>query len=147
MADQYITVAYVDARIGMSVRQALSDDGVAVLSAVETATALVQGRLRNSGYTTPTTTTDQGVMAAVMGCVWQSLADQPNGINLPDNWKTNPYYLAMVDVLNGDYQPDPSGSHSLNTRDAVGGAVFSDSSSTASTVRAQRSSRTNLAGY
>jgi hypothetical protein len=110
VADRYIDVALVDAAIGRSVRESLVGDDAApgeLLIVIELATALVQSYLRNSGYATPATQDpteilDGTVKLAVVGAVWEMLAEKPdNSLQLPDNWATSMYRVALDGILSG----------------------------------------------
>jgi hypothetical protein len=151
VADRYLTSAQVDVFLGTSVRSALvSDSGASITGAIETATGIVQGYLRNSGYETPTADgavtfmLDELVKAATMGALWPILASRPEfGMALPDDWKNHPLWLAFAGLISGDMQPGLS----RTSRDAVGGMTFTDGSSTTAGGRVPRASRTELAGY
>lgn len=149
MADKYIDATYVDAFISQSVRESLTADyGIDLDVIIESATALVKGKLRNSGYSTPSTSTDAGVMSAVMAATWLALAAQPaSTLKLPEDWKSLPLFQSYAEILSGDYQCDPASNHALTSADAVGGWSFSDSTSGSTTALPQRTSRSNLAGY
>jgi len=123
VADRYIDVAYVDARIGRSVRESLVGDDAApdeLLLHIEDATADVQGFLRNSGYTClatqdPTDIEEPVVKRAVMCIVWESLAMKPDSsLAMPENWATMPYRRALDGIL--------SGTMTLNLPQAIGNA-------------------------
>jgi len=69
MADAYITTAYVDAHIGIDLRQTWFPVATELVTLIEGATGFVQSYLRNSGYSTPSSTTDETVKMAVMGAL------------------------------------------------------------------------------
>lgn len=141
MADTYITATYVKGALGTGLYNAL--DGVTGFSWTqlrEGATASIQVAMRNSGYSPGTTTTNQYVMMATMGQLWEMASSLPEkNIPLPENWDTNPYNLARIAILNGDADLGDA----ITKIRAVGGWKFSDHSS-ASTGRQQRSGRSDL---
>ncbi len=141
----YIDSTFVDAYLGTAVRTALvSDSGANLTTLIEGATAIVQTALRNSGYSVPTTTTDDTVKLAVMGALWVTLSSRPEyQIALPENWKEHPCRAAYVGILNGDCPVTLS----LTSRDAVGGFSFSDASTSSSTGRVAYASRSAMKGW
>lgn len=145
MADTYIDSTYVNGWLGTSTATALtSDTGASLTVILEACTSLIQSYLRNSGYATPSTTTDEVVKLATMGAVWESLCSRPEwGLKLPENWDRHPAKVAYVGIVNGD----TTTTHSLTSRDAYGGWTFSDSSTTTTTGRVPRATRSQLAGY
>lgn len=145
MADRYIDTAYVDAAMGQSVREGLlGESDLGDLDVIiEAATALVQGYLRNSGYTVLSTVdpteVDPLVKLAVMALVWQMLASRPdNSLELPATWATSVYSLALGGILSGDVTL----SLALTARDAVGGWSF-----TSRTARPAYTTREELEGW
>src|SRR3990172_2929305 len=139
MADEYITTAYVDAHIGIGLRQTWFPVATELVTLIEGATGFVQSYLRNSGYSTPSSTTDETVKMAVMGALWQMAASRPaTTVKIPEDWKEHPCRKAYVDILNGSVQL----THALNTRSAVGGVAF-----TAGTVAGSTSGRPAVATH
>lgn len=149
MADNYLIEADYDAHLGADVRAAVEDavtvDGLTLLA--QTATAFVQGSLRNSGYELPTEATMQGVDAdllvklAVGAALRELVAAIPNiSLPLPEDWSGNIAKVALVGILSGDTQLG------LPQRiiDAPGGWTVSTSSPT---TKPQRTSRCALSGY
>jgi hypothetical protein len=125
VADRYIDVAYVDARIDRSVRVSLIGDEAAadeLLRFIEDGTAATQAVMRNSGYACPATQDptdiDPVVKQAVMSKVWEALAMKPNAsLELPPNWENGPYREAWKGILSGALQPNMPQS----TKNAPGG--------------------------
>lgn len=145
MADAYITATYVKSFVGTGLYNAL--DGVTGFSwtqQIETATGLVQSALRNSGYETPSTTTDQTVMAATMGVVWQNASALPEkAIPLPEDWENNDLNIARQRILSGD----ETLTLSLDKVSAVGGWKWSENRTGIEDSRTQRSSRKELENW
>lgn len=135
MADRYINVAYVDARIDRSVRESLIGEEAAadeLLRFIEDGTADTQAVMRNSGFTCPSTQDPTGidlvVQRAVMCRVWESLATKPNAsLPLPENWSKLPYREAWDGILSGALQPNMPQS----TKNAPGGITIGTSVSRA----------------
>jgi hypothetical protein len=140
VADQYIDSAYVDALLGRGFRTAVEDlEGANLFTLIEGGTALVQSYLRNQGYSTPTTTTDETVKLATLACVAVSMFSIPEfSFPKPESWDMHPAKLALDGILSGDAQV----THGLTQISAEGGLAFSSS-----TTYPQRASRTNLGGY
>lgn len=145
MADQYIDAAYVRNFLGTNVEGTIEAyTGVGLTQHIEAATSLVQSYLRNSGYETPATTTDETVKMATMGAVWQTFASVPEAsLPLPENWADHPLRIAYIGILDGSAQL------TLTQADAnaPGGMTFSDSTSGANTARTPYATRANLRGY
>jgi hypothetical protein len=160
VADQWITVAYFDARVGIDVRQSLTSElSVELTSFIEAGTAKVQGILRAAGYTTPTTTTDELCKMAVFAIVYEMIAESPaNSIALPENWESSQYRSTLQQLMDGDIQPTLS---LASTGAAIGGWTTSSESTSACDsgcacsaclntnidCRSPRVTRRQLAGY
>lgn len=140
MADKYIDATYVDAYLGHGFRTAIDDlEGSSLDTLIEGGTALVQSYLRQQGYSTPATTTDETVKLATLACVFASALTLPEfSFAKPDTWENHPAKLALDGILSGDAQI----THALNEIAAEGGAAF-----TSSTTYPQYASRSNLSGY
>lgn len=145
MADAYIDATYVKAHMGTGVHDAIAAvTGSSITQRIESATALVQSYLRNNGWATPTTTSDEMVKLAVLGAFWQMACSTPEtNVSLPDEWETHPARVAYLGILSGDAQV----THSLTKASAVGGWTYSDYSTTTTSGRTQRTRRSELEGY
>lgn len=145
MADQYIDQTYVRAFFGTSLETAITGiTGVSLTQQIEAATGLIQSYLRNSGYGTPDTTTDQTVMLGTLGALVETLSSIPEvSLPLPENWAEHPARIAYVGILNGDAQV----THALDKSAAVGGWKASEHRTGITDSRTQYASRKNLAGY
>lgn len=148
MADRYIDEAYVFGAMEADVvRSILAPAGTSLTQIIERATSLVQSYGRNSGYTMPSTTdpttiTDETVKMAVMACVRQLLCAMPSSsLKLPEQWVTNPEYVAYRGILSGDAVLTLP----LNTTAAVG--AFKITTANASNGRLPRASSCQLKGW
>lgn len=147
MADAYIDETYVRAHMGTALESALVGiAGTSLTTLIEAATARVQAALRNSGYSTPSTTTDEMVKLAVFGVVREMVSDIPEAsLPLPDDWRsraTNPMSI-LKEIISGEVQLS---GHTLTTAAAVGGWQMSSHADTAAAYP-QRTSRQQLKGY
>ena len=147
MPDQYLTSAFIRAHLGTGYESAVTSiTGVSQTTLIESATAVIQTALRNSGYSPPATETatdvEEYVKLATLGCYRELLASVPEGsIPLPENWAQHPAKLAYTAILSGDARL--AATPAIDT--AVGGWSFSDTSSDGD--RPQRASRDELSGY
>lgn len=144
MADQYIDTTYIDAHLGTNYRTGATVSGVNITTQIEAATALVQGYLTNSGYATPSTTSDENVKLATLGAFRVLLASVPEAtVPLPDGWDDHPARIAYLGILSGELPV----SHALTNISAVGGWKASEHRSTVTGAFTQRASRDELEGY
>lgn len=159
MADRWIDIAYVDARMGINARQSLTDEESVDMNAfIEAGTSYVQGLVRAAGYTTPATITDELCKMAVYAVVYELISDAPdNSLARPDGWEQSIHKLTLVALREGDIQPTLA---LASTGAAIGGwTVSSDpavrSSMAATTTdlccpnepRVPRATRCQLRGY
>lgn len=146
MADSYIDTDYIKANLGTGVYDAIAAvTGTSFTQRIYSATALVQSYLRNSGYATPATTTDETVKLAVLGALWQMACSTPEtNLALPEAWEDHPARLALKGIVKGDVQ---IAGHALSIPDAVGGWGFTEHATGATDTRQQRASRKELAGF
>jgi len=147
MADTYISETNVKARLGTGVHDALAAlTGVSITQLREDATAVIQSALRNSGYATPSTTTDVVVMLATFGVFLELACAIPEAsIALPEQWTANEYYRARKDIVSGVVELT---GHSRSIAGSVGGIVASDPDDTiADGGRPPVATRANLVGY
>ena len=147
MADQYIDDTYVKAHMGTALVTAIgSISGVSLTQLIESATARVQAALRNSGYSTPSTTTDQTVKLVTFGVLREMLSDVPEAnLPLPDDWANrseNPARM-LSEIVEGQIQLS---GHTLTLSSAVGGWSMSSHLDTSSGYP-QRASRSQLRGF
>lgn len=147
MADQYIDSTYVHAHMGSAVVTVLGAiTGVSLTQLIESATARVQTALRNSGYSTPATTSDQTVKLVTFGVLREMLSDIPEAnLPLPDDWANragNPARM-LSEIVEGQIQLD---GHTLTLASAVGGWQMSSHEDTSSGFP-QRASRSQLRGF
>lgn len=145
MADSYIDTDYVKANLGTGVYNAIAAvTGQSFTQAIYSATALVQSYLRNSGYATPATTTDETVKLAVLGALWQMVASTPEtNLSLPEAWEDHPARLALKGIVGGNVML----THALTTSAAIGGWTFTERATGATDTRQQRASRSELGGF
>jgi hypothetical protein len=154
VADQWITVAYFDARVGIDTRQSLTQElSVELTSFIEAGTAKVQGILRAAGYTTPTTVTCELCKMAVFAICYEMLAESPaNSIALPENWGSSQYSSTLQQLMDGDIHPNLS---LASTGAAIGGWTTSNDNVVLNSNglscdiddRVPRATRRQLAGY
>lgn len=150
MADRYLTESDVYAHVEADVvRSILAPSGTSLAMLIERATALVQGSLRNSGYTVPstqdpTTIADQSVVLATLCHVRNMLCSMPStSLERPDSYKdkTHPEMIALLGILSGDLILNLPRSDIQS----VGGWGFT--STTAHPERASRTSFCQLKGW
>ncbi len=149
MADQWIDIDYVDARMGLDVRLSLtSEQSVDILAFIETGTSLVQGIARAAGYTTPATTTCELCRGAVYAVMYELLAAQPNNsVTLPTDWANSLVgRLPLTWLESGTAQPALA---LASTGAAIGGWTASSANATGSDIadKLPKATRTTLAGY
>jgi len=138
VANQYLDTDYVDAFLGSSVRSALftptggSYSTTNFNTLAQTATAMVETALRNSGYTPPiatvstASTVDPYVRMATYGVFCELASTRPEkALKLPESWETNPAKMAYQAILSGDANLDLT----LIVSSAIGGITFSEQSS------------------
>lgn len=147
MADQYIDSTYVNNHMGSAVVTVLANiSGVSLTQLIESATSRIQGALRNSGYSTPSTTTDQLVKLATFGVLREMLSDIPEAqLPLPPDWgnrSENPARI-LAEIVEGQIQLS---GHTLTLSSAVGGWQMSSHEDT-STGYPQRASRSQMRGF
>ena len=143
---QYIDETYIEARLGSGYVDAVQAvTGVYLSTIIIGATANVQGVLKSAGWSTPETTTDEGVKLAVFGVCREMIADVPDAAQpLPDDWGNraeNPRFFLRA-IASGDIVV--LSGHSLDKTTAVGGWLTSDNTSTGLPKRATKS---ELAGF
>jgi hypothetical protein len=153
VADQWIDETYVDYFWGANVRQKVFTDAggsyttANFLGVVQAATSIVQAACRNSGYSTPPTTTDEFAKMGTMGAFWEIAAARPEArLKLPEDWATFPLKTAYEAILEGDapltLTQDQGG--------APGGSVFSSNDEDTTSEnggRSQTHSRKRMQGY
>lgn len=149
MADKYIDATFIKAHLGGGYYDAVvALTSVSVGVMIESATALVQGAMRNSGYTPPATEdpadVEAAVKVAVLGAFREMFASIPEkAIALPANWATDPVKVTMDAILSGNLklaaEPSQAG--------AVGGAIFTSATEGVDGARPPRASREQLEGY
>ena len=149
MADRYIDETFIKAHIGGGYYDAVAAlTGVSVGVIIESATALVQGAMRNSGYTPPATTdpadVEPAVKVAALGLFVEMFANVPEkAIALPPNWATSPIKITTEAILSGNMrlaaEPSQAG--------AVGSAIFTSATEGVEGARPPRASREQLEGY
>ena len=145
MADAYIDEAFVEDHLGSAyVNAAQAVTAIDLTVIIEGATGVVQGAMQNAGYSTPTTTTDQRVKLAVLGCVREMVADIPEAAQpLPENWAShimNPVRF-FDSIVDGKL---PLSGHTVSIPGAVGG--WQSTTRTGTYGRPPRASRTELKG-
>lgn len=108
MADRWLDTDYVDARMGIDVRQSLTQEQSVDLNAFnEMATAKVQGIVRAAGYSTPATVTCELCKMAVYAVLVQTISESPaNNLALPENWATSEYKITLQQLIDGDIHPN-----------------------------------------
>jgi hypothetical protein len=134
VADNYLTVTYVDFYLGSSVRQALFKDGTstyktaAFLGICYMSTADIQSAIRTAGHTPPTTTTDEFIKLATLGSFVRLAYSRPdNMLALPDDFDQSPMARAYERILTGDIVLDiPE-----DDEESPGSVVFNDPTATA----------------
>ena len=147
MADAYITEAYVEEHLGKNYVDAVQAvTGIDLDTFIEAATARVQSSLANTGYSTPTTTSDEMVKLAVLGIVREMVSDVPDAAQpLPSDWAgraTNPVRI-LEEIATGRI---PLLGHTLSVPAAVGGWEASDHTDTADGFP-RKTTKTELSGY
>lgn len=149
MADQYIDATYIQAHLGSGYEAAaVATSGIVRVTIIEAATAFVQGKLRNSGYS-PVSTEDPAdveelVKLATYGAYREMLATIPEAaVALPENWNAHPARMAYVDLVNGELQLAATPSNIA----AVGGWQWSESDPDVDDALVQRASREELEGF
>lgn len=151
MADAYVTETEFEQLVGSAWVNAVQGfSGVSLTPHIEYATALVQSRLRNNGYSVPsgtiatTTSIDPVVKSAVVALAWESLASVPKAsLRLPDDWESHPFRIAWADIYSGVATLNLS----ITKISAKGGWKASSHSSVSTTGLPQRSRRTEIEGY
>jgi hypothetical protein len=145
VADQYVDEDYLADLFGRDTIAAVVTTGAISLDVhINAGTALIQSYLRNNGYATPATTTDQTVMLATAGAIWQTLSSIPSvSLKLPENWQTHPAFIAYTGILSGDAPV----THSLTTTTAIGGSKFTATTAGLPGAIPPRATRDNLGGY
>lgn len=145
-ADAYVDEEYVTKHLGANFTEAIQRiQGVDLVQIIASATAMMQGYLRNSGYAVPTPSTDDELVK--LGTLWpirMALSMVPEAsIPLPKDFDKLSEFITFKGILSGDLPlglaPSQIG--------AVGAMKFSDSSADSSTGLPQRASRANLRGY
>lgn len=145
-SDQYINSAYVEDRWGTALTAAIvAESGTDLTSWIIDATAAVKAAMKNSGYARVTTTdpadVDDYVKMAVFGQFWEMASARPGAsLELPIDWETNPYKVALEAIHSGAAQLELE----ADTSAGVGGVQFTQSTDATSP---QQMSRTNLEGY
>lgn len=161
MANQYIDASYVDAYLGSNVRAALFTDRSGIYSEsnfnilATSATAVIETALRNSGYTIPVGTVDdittvpEYVKMATMGVFIPMAYKRPeHRLQLPEDWDNDPCQLAYEAILTGAANLETE--MVLSDNGAVGGAVFSEQSTSISSSDGSRPAiftRKGMVGY
>lgn len=109
MADNYLTVTYVDFYLGAAVRQALFKDGTstyktsAFLGVCYMSTSDIQAAIRTAGYSPPTTTSDEFLKLATLGSFVRLAYSRPdNMLALPEDFNKSPMSRAYERILSGD---------------------------------------------
>jgi hypothetical protein len=109
VADNYLTVTYVDFYLGAAVRQALFKDGTstyktaAFLGVCYMSTSDIQTAIRTAGYSPPTTTTDEFIRMATLGSFVRLAYSRPdNMLSLPEDFDKSPMSRAYDKILSGD---------------------------------------------
>jgi hypothetical protein len=153
VADQWIDETYVDHFWGDNLRTvAFTSAGGTYATAqfigiVEAATSIIQAACRNSGYSTPSTTTDVFAKMGTMGAFWEIAAARPEvRLKLPEEWATNALKTAYEAILEGDAPLTLT----QNQGGAPGGSVFSSNDEDTTSEnggRSQTFSRKRLQGY
>lgn len=149
MAAQYLTAQYVYARFGESLTNGLTSRlGATLTSVIESATATVRKELARLGFSAPATTSDEFLMSATFGALWLNLANAPKAsLKLPEGFDSTPYIKDLASIEDGSaskYLEEVAGL-SVDTATAIGGSLWTDTSSTSSNPR--RTSPDELAGY
>lgn len=145
----YTTEARLQAALGTAYLAAATGFSTTPLTQlIASASDVVSGYLRNSGYTPPSdsdlSAIDQTVCLATEALVARAIANIPEvTMPMPDGWDQGMQVLALNGIL--------SGSVTLNltrsTAASVGGFLASESDSTVTGSRPQRASREELSGY
>jgi hypothetical protein len=148
----YTTEARLQAALGTAYLAAATSFSTTPLTTlIASASDVVAGYIRNSGYTPPSdadlSAIDQTVCLATEALVAQAIASIPEVSQpLPDNWDKSMQVIALEGILSGDVVLNLS----LSNISAVGGTKFTDSDPTLAVAdggRPQRASRKELASY
>ena len=108
MADNFLSVTYVDNLIGTRVRTALFTEGITYKSAAFlgtccAATAVIQNAIQSAGYEVPGTTTDEFIKLATLGeFVRIAFARPDKKLQLPEDYDSSAWMTARKLILSGD---------------------------------------------
>jgi hypothetical protein len=146
----YTTEARLQAAVGTAYLAAATAFSTTPLTTlIASASDVVAGYLRNSGYTPPAdgvdlSTIDQTVCLATEALVIRAIANIPEvSLPLPEGWDKGMQVIALEGILSGTVTLNLTRS----TASSVGGFLASESDSTVDGSRPQRASREELSGY